>query len=161
MQRISIAGITDARRDAGFTLLEVVCVVAIVAMIAAFALPSMWSSTSQPRLKGYALQIATLLTADRNAAIRRGRTIATLVDAPQRAVQSGATGGQLRLPDDVAFSATLAARCNNRPTAAQIVFFASGLSCGGSLTLLRFGSGYDIRVNWLTGSVDIVPHRAT
>jgi len=32
----------------------------------------------------------------------------------------------------------------------------SGMSCGGVITLSRLGMIYQIRVNWLTGGVDIV-----
>ncbi len=55
------------------------------------------------------------------------------------------------MPDDVAFDAALAARCNQRPAGATIRFFASGMSCGGAIALTRLGVGYEIRVNWLTG----------
>ena len=53
--------------------------------------------------------------------------------------------------------ATLAARCGERRAGTTISFFASGMSCGGTIALTRQGVGYQIRVNWLTGGVDIVP----
>ena len=31
------------------------------------------------------------------------------------------------------------------------------MSCGGAIALTRLGVGYEIRVNWLTGRVEIVP----
>ena len=37
-------------------------------------------------------------------------------------------------------------------------FFANGTSCGGTIALTRFDTGYEIRVNWLTGRIEIVPH---
>jgi general secretion pathway protein H len=63
----------------------------------------------------------------------------------------------VQIPDDVAFDAVLAARCNQRPAGATINFFASGMSCGGAIALTRLGTRYEIRVNWLTGGVEIVP----
>jgi len=87
--------------------------------------------------------------------------VATLVDAPSRLVRSGATGRVVRIPDDVAFDAILAARCNQRPAGASISFFASGMSCGGAIALTRLGVGYEIRVNWLTGGVEVVPRDGT
>ena len=36
-------------------------------------------------------------------------------------------------------------------------FFSSGMSCGGAISLTRLGVGYQVRVNWLTGSVEVVP----
>jgi len=49
------------------------------------------------------------------------------------------------------------ARCNQRPDGATIRFFASGMSCGGIIALSRLGAVYQVRVNWLTGGVEIVP----
>jgi general secretion pathway protein H len=56
--------------EGGFTLLEMVCVLAPIAMMAAVLLPFIPHSTSRARLQANALQAATLLKADRNAATR-------------------------------------------------------------------------------------------
>ena len=63
----------------------------------------------------------------------------------------------IRLPADVRLDAILAARCNNRLAGPTIRFFASGMSCGGTIALTRLGVGYQVRVNWLTGGVGVVP----
>ncbi len=133
-----------------------VCVLAIIAMLAAIALPALPGGTSKPRLEAYALETAALLKADRNAALRLGKEVATQVDTPQRSVRSGATSRRVRVPADVTFEATLASRCNGRPAGATIRHLASGMSCGGVIALKRQGSGYEVRVNWLTGGVDVV-----
>src|SRR5262249_33207763 len=72
----------------GFTLLEVVCVLAIVAMLVAVLMPAMSGSTSRPRLEAYALEVATLLKTDRTAAIRRGTFVTTDINAPARMIRS-------------------------------------------------------------------------
>ena len=160
MRQTLRAGITeDLGSTAGFTLLEVVCVVAIIGMLAAILLPAIPSGTSQSRLNAYAVQIASLLTADRNAAIRRRQPVATGIEALSRSIHSGATDRTVELPSDVHFTATLAAQCNGQRTGSTIVFFASGMSCGGVLSLLQSDAGYEIHVNWLTGGVEIVRHR--
>jgi len=143
--------------EAGFTLVEMVCVIAIIAMLAAILLPHISRATSRPRLEGYAVETASLLKADRTAAMRRRVAIATQVDASERYLRSGATGRVLRVPDDVTFSATLPLRCNDRPAFSTISFFATGMSCGGTIVLSRLGAVYEIRVNWLTGGIEIVP----
>jgi general secretion pathway protein H len=141
--------------ERGFTLLEMVCVIAIVAMLAAVLMPFWTRHTSRSRLQAYALEAATLLKADRNAAIRSGADVSTLIDAPSRAIRSGATAQTLRIPDDVRFDALLPQTCRRRAALSTISFFADGMSCGGAIALTRLGSSYEIRVNWLTGRIEI------
>jgi general secretion pathway protein H len=140
----------------GFTLLEMVCVIALIALIAAVLLPFIPRQTSRARLQAYALQAATLLKADRNAAIARHADVATLVDAPSRAIRSGASGEIIRIPEDVRFDALLPQSCHRRPAFSAISFSADGMSCGGDITLSRLDTAYEIRVNWLTGRIEIV-----
>jgi general secretion pathway protein H len=147
----------NERADQGFTLLEMVCVLAIVALLSAVLLPFIPRETSRSRLQAYALQAATLLKTDREAAIRLHASVATLVDAGGRAIRSGASQAAIRIPDDVHFDAILPQSCQRRAALSTIRFFANGTSCGGTIALTRFDAGYEIRVNWLTGRVDIVP----
>jgi general secretion pathway protein H len=141
----------------GFTLLEIVCIVAILAIVAAILLPAFPRGTSRARLEAYAIEAAALLKADRNAALRRRVQVATQIDGPARTIRSGATGRTLRVPNDVGFDAVLASRCNQRAAGPTIRFFATGMSCGGVIALTRPGSGYEIRVNWLTGGIEVAP----
>ena len=146
--------------QAGFTLLEVVCALAILAALAAVVAPALPRGTSRPQLEGYALAMAAILKSDRNAAVRNRTTVATRIEESARLIRSGATGRSVQLPNDVALSALLPARCGTAGagtlgTTAAVRFLASGMSCGASLKLSRQGVGYEIRVNWLTGGVDI------
>jgi general secretion pathway protein H len=144
----------------GFTLLEMVCVLALIAMMAAVLLPLIPRQTSRARLQAYALQAAAVLKEDRNAAIRQGTAVATLVDAGSRLIRSGATAAFIRIPEDVRFEALLPRSCNHREALSTINFFASGMSCGGAIALTRLDVGYEVRVNWLTGRIEIVSRNA-
>ncbi len=143
--------------EAGFTLLEMVCTLAIVGLLAAVLLPAIPRQTSRARLEAYAIETAALLKADRNTAIRRRLDVTTQVDAPSRSLRSGASGQTVRVPEDVRFETLLPRNCDNRPVVASISFFASGMSCGGVIVLARLDAGYEIRVNWLTGRIEVVP----
>jgi general secretion pathway protein H len=142
--------------EAGFTLLEMVCVMAIMALLAAILLPWFPVTTSRPQLQALAVEVAALLKADRNAALARRGSVAALVDAPGRTVRSGSSALTIHVPDDVTFEALLPQRCDGRSAFSDISFFSTGMSCGGVIRLTRFGSGFEVRVNWLTGGVDIV-----
>jgi general secretion pathway protein H len=146
--------------ERGFTLLEMVCVLALIAMMAAVLLPLFPRHTSRSRLQAYVLQTAALLKEDRNATIRRGTGVATLVDAGGRLIRSGSSADIVRIPDDVQFEAVLPRTCNQREALSTIRFFPNGMSCGGAVTLARADIGYEVRINWLTGRVEIASRNA-
>ena len=148
-----------ARGEAGFALIEILCVLAIIGLLAAIILPAIPRATTRAKLESYAVQTAALLKADRSAALRRHIQVTTLVDAEARSIRSGVTGRILRLPTDVTLDAVLAARCADQLAGHSIDFFPSGMSCGGTIALARPGMGYQVRVNWLTGGVEIVPQK--
>lgn len=127
----------------------------ILGILAAIALPAFPSRTSRPRLEAYALEAAALLKSDRTAAILGHKEVETIVDAPSRTIRSASGGRVVRVPDDVVMEATLASRCNQRPVQGTIHYFPSGMSCGGTIALLRQGYGFRIQVNWLTGGVEV------
>lgn len=134
---------------------------AIIAMLAAVLLPRMPLGTSRPRLEAVAIETASLLKADRNAAVRRRVMISVEVNAVSRLIRSGASGRMVKVPEDVSFQALLPQRCNQRPARSTISFFASGQSCGGAIVLTRHGVGFEIRVNWLTGGIEVVTRHNT
>jgi general secretion pathway protein H len=145
--------------EQGFALIEILCVLAIIGLLAAIILPAIPRATTRAKLESYAVQTAALLKSDRNAALRRRIQVATQIDAAARSIRSGVTGRSIRLPDDVSLQAMLASRCADRNAGRSIDFFPSGMSCGGVIALARPGMGFEVRVNWLTGGVEIVPQK--
>jgi general secretion pathway protein H len=159
-QPISPAARTEnGRGERGFALIEILCVLAIIGMLAAIILPAIPRATTRAKLESYAVETAVLLKADRNAALRRHIQVTTQVDASTRSIRSGVTGKVIRWPNDVSVDAILASRCADRIAGRSIDFFPSGMSCGGTIALARPGMGFEVRVNWLTGGVDIVPKK--
>ena len=145
--------------ERGFALIEILCVLAIIGMLAAIILPAVPRSTTRAKLESYAVATAALLKSDRSTALRRQIQVTTEVNAAARLIRSGVTGRVVRLPDDVSLDAILASRCADRIAGRSIDFFPSGMSCGGVIALSRPGMGVEVRVNWLTGGVDIVPQK--
>jgi general secretion pathway protein H len=145
--------------ERGFALIEMLCVLAIIGLLAAIILPAIPRATTRAKLESYAVQTAALLKADRNAALRRQVQVTTQIDAEARSIRSGVTGRVIKLPGDVSLNAMLASRCADRNAGSSIDFFPSGMSCGGVIAMARPGMGFEVRVNWLTGGVDIVPQK--
>jgi general secretion pathway protein H len=156
---LAVARAEHASGEQGFALIEMLCVLAIIGLLAAIILPAIPRTTTRAKLESYAVQTAALLKADRNAALRRQVQVTTQIDAETRSIRSGITGRVIRLPSDVSLDAMLASRCADRNAGRSIDFFPSGMSCGGVIALARPGMGYEVRVNWLTGGVDIVPQK--
>lgn len=148
-----------ADREGGFALIEILAVLAIIGLLAAIILPAVPRGTSRAKLESYAVETAALLKSDRATALRRRVRVAIEVDAPMRLIRSNLTGKSVTLPADVSLDAVLASRCADRPAGRSIDFFPSGMSCGGVIALARPGMGYEVRVNWLTGGVDIVAQK--
>ncbi len=139
-------------RRAGFTLLELSLTLTILGLIAALALPRVFPMRTTTDLRVRAYQITAVLRADRNAAIRRGEPVVTTVDAAARTVRSGATGGLIALPDDLALGLVGA-------PGTGIGFAPSGRTTGGLVTVTREGAGYGVRVDAATGAVTMAEVR--
>ena len=153
MQRISRSDSAEPRQ-AGFALLEIICVLAVTGFLAAIVLPAFPRHTSRARLQAYAAETAAILKTDRLEARRRNVPVDTMASAPMRQVRSGTGSRVVQFPRDVAVDTLLAANCGGEGSA--IRFYPSGRSCGGTVSLAIPGARYDIRVNWLTGGVEIV-----
>jgi general secretion pathway protein H len=154
-----VAPADPERGEGGFALIEMLCVLAIIGLLAAIILPAIPRATTRAKLESYAVQTAALLKADRNAALRRQVQVTTLIDAETRSIRSGVTGRVIKLPGDVSLNAMLASRCADRNAGSSIDFFPTGMSCGGVIAMARPGMGFEVRVNWLTGGVDIVQQK--
>ena len=84
--------IDESSRQDGYILLEIVCVLAIVGLLAAIILPAIPRATSRARLEGYAVATAAVLKADRVAALRQRVRVETIVNAEARTIRSGSGG---------------------------------------------------------------------
>src|SRR6202050_5408732 len=100
--------IETASRQDGYILLEIVCVLAIIGLLAAVILPAIPRATSHARLEGYAVATAAVLKADRVAALRQRVRVETVVNAEARTIRSGSGGRIVQLPADVRIDAMLA-----------------------------------------------------
>jgi general secretion pathway protein H len=142
--------------QAGIILLDVVLTLAIFGLVALLIMPSLPRGTSASRQGAYAAQVAALMKNDRTAAARQGREIATRVDVSNRRISSGSSDVAVTLPSDVTLDVVASALCADRGGGFAIRFAPDGRSCGAIVHLVKGGLDWRVRVNWLTGLVDIV-----
>src|SRR5271156_6262753 len=88
----------ESSRQDGYILLEIVCVLAIIGLLAAIILPAIPRATSRARLEGYAVATAAVLKADRVAALRQRVRVETIINAEARTIRSGSGGRIVQLP---------------------------------------------------------------
>ena len=141
-------------RKAGFTLIEVVAVMLIIALVASLAI-TMMPGTGRAQLKAVTLEAAALLRRERLGAILTGRDRHVSIDGERR-VLVGDGGGAVAIPRDVTID-LLGADNLSMDRSAVVRFHPDGASSGAVLRLSREKAEYEIRVNWYTGGVSIEP----
>lgn len=138
------------RWTAGFTLLEMLVVLTILALVAAVAVPRFAAPPDGLRLEATSRTIVGALRLTRAASVARGTETVFVVDVEQRTFQSPATPLQ-RFPSDIAAKLKIADPERLSPSAGGFRFFPDGSSTGGDLVLSLRGKERKICVNWLTG----------
>jgi general secretion pathway protein H len=138
----------------GYMLLDLALALAILLLLFAVAWPVVGRGTSNARQAAVALDIATLLRVDRSFASSKGVPVATRFDLGRRTV-IGATGRRIEVPGDLAMTITTAAQCVEGGQRFAILFAPDGTSCGGVIVLGTDNETHAIRINWLSGAVDV------
>ena len=139
-------------RKAGFTLIEAVAVMLIIALMASLAI-TMMPGTGRARLMAVTLEAAALLRRERLGAILTGREREVAIDGERR-ILIGDGGSTVALPPDVVVD-LLGTSMPSISRATVVRFHPDGASSGAVLRLSREKAGYEIRVNWYTGGVSI------
>jgi general secretion pathway protein H len=132
-----------------------VVVMAIVGLLAVLALPRGPGATSRSEAEQVALHMASLLKADRYAAMRSHATVTTVFDLDAREIRSGATSRRYVAPGDLDLLANASSHCRVSGRRVGIVFLADGRSCDARIVLGRLGAGFAVRVNGITGGVSV------
>ena len=141
--------------DGGASLIEVLVVMAILALIAAVALPSARLPSRGPSLGLIAADITAKLRAARATAIAQNREIAFTFDAEARTYAVEGTGPPEALQPGAGLSITTARQFVRGSEEARLVFFPDGTSSGGTIRLAHERRSVAITVAWLTGVVDV------
>src|SRR5215470_15238262 len=128
---------------AGFTLIEMVAGLAV----------SITAGTGRAQLEAVALRSAALFRRERQGAILSGHSRLVSFDFKARAL-IGDGGDEVVVPGDVAVD-ILGADAQWEGRRAVVRFEPDGASSGTVMRFSREGAGYEVRVNWFTGSVAV------
>ena len=138
----------------GFTLIEVLAVMLIIALVASLVI-AMSPGTGRVKLKALTLEIAALFRRERLGAILTGHDRRVSLDGERRAFV-GDGGDVVPIPPDVVVD-VLGTNELWSGRVAVVRFHPDGASSGTVLKLSRDEAQYEVRVNWYTGGVAIVP----
>lgn len=140
------------RGDRGFTLVELILVVFVIALVAGLALPAVGRGVETLRLRAEVAAFSGFLRYAREQAITRHEAQEVRVNPDAHLLTLAAAGTELprasrRLSPRIAIRA-------ESPTGLSITFSPRGLSSGGSFRLVGAdGRAYRVRVDPLTGRV--------
>lgn len=139
------------RQTAGFTLVEMLAVLAILALVAGIAVPYLRGSASdRVRLDAASRHLVAALRLSRAAAVLRQTEIALVVDADRHEFSSAAVPPETFDPD-ISVRLKIAEPERTSPSRGGVRFFADGSSTGGEITLRLGDRAALICVNWLGG----------
>jgi general secretion pathway protein H len=143
------------RSERGFTLIEMLVVIAIVALIAAFALPQFTSAQAKADMTSTARRLAAGLRNTRSLAMAHGRSEAFSLDIAHGLYRAG-TGTAQAVDKNLALTLVTASQERIDAAVGDIRFFADGSSTGGGIGLRAGARNALILVDWLTGRVSVV-----
>ena len=143
--------------SAGFSLLEMLVVLVIIAAASLLAMAAFGGGMRGMQLRSSAKEIAAQLRFARAVAISTGEPQDVVID-PRGRSWRGAKGRSGSLPGEgeVVFTGAGAAQFADVADSegkGVVRFFPDGAATGGRVRLLANGAGWDVDVRWLTGEV--------
>lgn len=144
-----------SRSQRGFTLIEVIVVLALLALVMAMVVPMLSGAQSKADTQAAARDVAAALRSTRNLAMIRGHSEIFLVDTASGAFRAGTGIAARRVPGGVQLLLVTATQEQLDDKVGGIRFFADGSSTGGGVQLTKGNSRDAVLVDWLTGRVSI------
>jgi general secretion pathway protein H len=137
------------------TLLELLIVLSIMGLVAAFVVPLVGRGIPAAELKTAARQVAAGLRLARSEAVATRQETRLVLDLEARTMRVDRDARTHALPRDVELKLYTAENDLVSDRTGAVRFFADGGSNGGRITLASGERKYDVDVDWLTGRVSI------
>lgn len=142
------------RASSGFTLIEILVVISLVAGLTVILMMSMNGGMNGLRLRSEAKTIASELRRARSQAISTG-TVQKFRIVPDDRTWTGAKGRSGEIAKPLVVSFTGVRQVLERDGEGVILFFEDGASTGGRIQLKHERAAWNVDVAWLTGEVSL------
>jgi len=146
----------NPRAAAGFTMLELMVVLVVMALVYAIAMPKISAGMPSTELKGAARQLAAGLRKARSEAVTQKQEAALTLDVEQHRFDVSGDKRTYALPAKLEISLFTAQSEMLRDKVGSIRFFPDGSSTGGRITVGFGERKYHVNVDWLTGQVAVL-----
>lgn len=144
----------DSRTQSGFTLIEVLAVLAIATLIMSLALPFFGSKITATKLDAAAYRLATFFETERYAARSSGQPARVLIETDARQFHSARTNASVQLPSAITIGIEAHKMCAEG--AAIVTFFPDGRACSPLIQLSGASIMITFEINTVTGAISIV-----
>jgi general secretion pathway protein H len=138
--------------EAGFSLIEMLVVLTILALAAVFSMPLLSQGSEGVRLQAASNELATAFRVARAAAIVRNMETTVVIDVDHRTFKS-TVFSQRPFAADIEAKLTFASGIRSASSDGGFQFFPDGSSTGGDVMLSLHGRRARLCVDWLTGEV--------
>ncbi len=146
----------SARLPRGFTLIEIIAVVALVALATTVVLLSTTTGLEAARTRAASKELVTALRYTRTQAIVKRESQALTIDVENRTYEAPGRA-PVELPRQLELKLLTAAQEQVDDQVGRIRFFPDGASTGGHVELIHGDARWRIDINWLTGEVLLQP----
>lgn len=143
------------KRERGFTLIEMLVVLGIMALTLGLAMPMLAAGTTTTDAQSTADQIAAALRATRAAAMTQGRAADFTIDVARGVTRSGGRVERLATAGDTRLSLYTTDGAVGSASSGAIRFYPDGGSTGGGVTVETGTRVYVVAVDWLAGAVSV------
>ena len=143
-------------KQSGVTLLELLIVIALMAVVAGIVIPMFGGPVPTSELRASARQLAAGLRLARSEAVSERRETFLLLDVAGKRFKVDRDAQVHALPPRIELKLFTAQNDLVSDTVGSIRFFPDGGSNGGRITVAAGTRKFDVDVDWLTGRVAIL-----
>ncbi|MGZ9033158.1 MAG: GspH/FimT family pseudopilin [Rhodospirillales bacterium] len=145
----------NGSREQGFTLFEVLVVLAIIALVTAIMAPALFRGFGGTQARAAAYEIAAALRRAHSEAVAENADVAVVFDLARGAYAPEWARARV-VPEGVRLELYAAEVEQLDATSGGIRFFPDGSATGGQVTVGDEVARYQVDVDWLTGRVSVL-----